>query len=129
MRIFAFVIVLALGASAASAAEGVSPVLGAGNAICSTWTTARREGDPVNESAVISWMHGYLTAANERASETAGRPVNIFTSGPAAAASADADLWTFIDLYCAEHPLETLHAAATALTEALLAREGITLPR
>jgi len=128
MRFFAFAVLFAsLGGSAGMAAEPPSPVIGAGNALCSTWVTARREGDPVNESAVISWMHGYLTAANERASESAGRPVNIFTSGPAA--SADADLWSFIDLYCAEHPQETLHAAATALTEALLARDGISLSR
>jgi hypothetical protein len=113
---------------AAQAAEPPSPVLGAGNATCSLWSSVRREGDPSNEAAVISWIHGYLTAINEWVTATTGRPENIVASTPATAAAVDADLWAFIDNYCAENPLASLHAAATALTDALLSREGVTLP-
>lgn len=129
MRRFVLILGLALASGAATPAESQPAVIGAGNATCTTWATIRREQDPVNEAAVIEWLHGYLSATNEWASAVTGEPENIIASTPANAAAVDAYLWMFIDNYCAENPQQTLRAAATALIQALLDQEGIDLPR
>jgi hypothetical protein len=129
VRRFVLLLGLAIAPGAATPAENEPAVIGAGNATCTTWATIRREQDPINEAAVIEWLHGYLSATNEWASAVTGEPENIIASTPANAAAVDAYLWMFIDNYCAENPQETLHAAAAALTQALLEQEGIVLPR
>lgn len=124
MRRLAAVLSLLLMASSAQSADNVSFTMGAGNASCSSWMTARQQGSGADEAAVISWMHGYITAVSERTA-TSGRPGNIIGSTPATEAAVDADLWAFLDNYCAQHPANILHDAAIALTNGLLARQTI----
>jgi len=118
-----FVVVTPL--TAMGAEEGSSTVIGAGNISCETYTMARREGNAANRAAISSWIHGYLTGMNEMTENITGQPANIIGYTPATAATVEGDLWMFFDNHCGENPLDVLHDAASALTNALWTRQGI----
>jgi hypothetical protein len=112
--------------SAMEAGEPSSAIMGAGNISCETYASARQEGTAANNAAMSSWIHGYLTGMNDMTENITGQPANIIGYTAASAATIDADLWIFFDNYCAENPSDILHDAASALTNALWDREGIT---
>ena len=113
--------------AAVGADEASSTVIGAGNVSCGTYALARQEGNAANKAAISSWIHGYLTGMNELTENITGQPENIIGYTPATAATVEGDLWTFFDNYCAENPLDVLHDAASALTNALWTRQSIVL--
>src|SRR5262245_51119485 len=88
--------------------EAASTIIGHGTKSCGTWTQARRSHGAI-EIAVTAWMGGYLSAMN---------------FGPAALARLDVlegpdveGLYSWIDNYCREHPLDTIQDAANRLFE------------
>jgi hypothetical protein len=86
---------------------------------------AKQDGNAANNAAISSWIHGYLTGMNDMTENITGQPANIIGYTAATAATVEDDLWIFFDNYCAENPSDVLHDAASALTNALWARDGI----
>jgi len=97
----------ALSAPAHAASNYV--ILGAGSRPCGQWLQARSQATP--ESAVLqSWLLGYVTSVN----------ANILTITQDIADGTDADgLYSWIDNYCATHPLDSIARAAANLIEVL----------
>ena len=62
---------------------------------------------------------------NDMTENITGQPANIIGYTAATAATVEDDLWIFFDNSCAENPSDVLHDAASALTNALWARDGI----
>ena len=88
-------------------------VLGAGSRPCGSWLRARSEAAP--DSAVLqSWVLGYITSVN----------ANVLTITPDVAAGMNPDgLFSWIDNYCAEHPLDSVARAAGGLLDYLRAKK------
>jgi hypothetical protein len=88
-----------------------------GNFTCGTWTAAK-ESDPVRYSVLKSWVWGYVSrAAYAYPSSADGGLLRV---SDADAASA------YVDLYCADHPLETYMRAAAILERELVQRAQMT---
>jgi hypothetical protein len=87
-------------------------ILGAGSRPCGSWLQVRSATNP--DSAVLqSWVLGYITSVN----------ANVLTVSQDVADGDTADgLYTWIDSYCAAHPLDTLARASAALLESLRAK-------
>ena len=89
--------------SLAADKEGHFIVHGAGTASCGEWTKSRRNG---NWYDMAGWVAGYLTAINEF----------VYEHGKDVLARTDvtgAEAW--LDNYCEEHPLLSLHVATQHL--------------
>lgn len=69
------------------------------------------------DSAVLqSWVLGYITSVN----------ANFLTSSQDVTAGARPDaLFSWIDDYCAAHPLDSLARAASALLDSLLVKNKV----
>jgi hypothetical protein len=87
-------------------------VLGVGSRPCGSWLQVRSQALP--DSAVLqSWVLGYISSVN----------ANFLTSSPDVTSGASPDaLFSWIDNYCAAHPLDTLARAANALLDSFLAK-------
>jgi hypothetical protein len=87
-------------------------ILGAGSRPCGSWLQVRSETNP--DSAVLqSWVLGYITSVN----------ANVLTVSQDVADGDTPDgLYSWIDSYCAAHPLDSLARATTALLESLRAK-------
>jgi hypothetical protein len=89
-------------------------ILGAGSRPCGSWLQARSEATP--ESATLqSWVLGYVTSVN----------ANLLTVSQDVADGTSPDgLFTWIDNYCASHPLDSVARAAGSLVDSLRAKNG-----
>jgi hypothetical protein len=111
-RLAAFLVVLLLAVPPANAASNQYVILGAGSRPCGSWLRVRSQALP--DSAIMqSWVLGYVTSVNANLLS-----VNRDVTGDAA---PDA-LFTWIDNYCAAHPLDSLARAASAMLDALLVK-------
>jgi hypothetical protein len=90
-------------------------IFGAGSRPCGSWLQVRSQALP--DSAVLqSWVLGYVTSVNANLLSV-NRDV---TDG----ASPDA-LFSWIDNYCAAHPLDSLARAAGAMLDSYLAKSKV----
>lgn len=106
------VVLLALWSAEPARAANEYVILGAGSRPCGSWLQTRSEALP--ESTVLqSWVLGYITSVN----------ANFLTSSPDVSGGASPDaLFTWIDNYCAGHPLDSVARAARALVDSFLAK-------
>jgi hypothetical protein len=93
-------------------AAGEYVILGAGSRPCGSWLQVRSQALP--DSAVLqSWVLGYITSVN----------ANFLTSSPDVTAGTSPDsLFSWIDNYCAAHPLDSVARATSALLDSFLAK-------
>lgn len=87
-------------------------IVGAGSRPCGSWLQLRSQSNP--DTAVLqSWVLGYLTSVN----------ANVLTVSQDVADGATPDaLFSWIDDYCAAHPLDSLARATGSLLESLRAK-------
>jgi len=109
-RVAAFLFVLLSAGQARAASEYV--ILGAGSRPCGSWLQVRSQALP--DTAVLqSWVLGYISSVN----------ANLLTSSPDVTAGTGPDaLFSWIDGYCATHPLDSVARAARALLDSFLAK-------
>jgi hypothetical protein len=108
--------VLLLGLSVALPAHAGNEyvILGAGSRPCGIWLRARSEAAP--DSAVLqSWVLGYITSINAN--------LLTITRDVAEGTTPDA-LFSWIDNYCASHPLDSLARATGSLLDDLRAKNS-----
>ena len=106
------VLVAAINANALTHPRGGYHVLGAGATSCESWTKAGRSR-PLAE-AYLQWVLGYITAIY-------GLDV---IAGSDVTGGIDADgVQTWIDNYCAQHPVELVVKAAEEISKELIARQ------
>lgn len=106
----AFLLVLLSGAPADAADQYV--IFGAGSRPCGTWLEVRSQALPEGE-VLQSWVLGYFTGVN----------ANFLTSSSDVTGGLDPDaLFSWIDNYCAAHPLDSLARATGALMDSFLAK-------
>ena len=87
-------------------------IFGAGGRSCGSWLQARTQTLP-DSAALQSWVLGYITSVN----------ANLLTSGEDVTGGANADaLFSWIDGYCAAHPLDSIARAASALLDSMLVK-------
>ena len=100
-------ILLLLAASARASDQYV--IFGAGGRPCGNWLQLRSQALP--DSAVLqSWVLGYVTSVN----------ANVLTVNQDVAGGSSSDaLFSWIDDYCAAHPLDSLARAAGSLVDSL----------
>jgi hypothetical protein len=90
-------------------------IFGAGSRPCGSWLQLRSQALP--DSAVLqSWVLGYVTSVNANLLS-----VNQDVTGGAA---PDA-LFSWIDNYCAAHPLDSLARATGAMLDSYLAKSKV----
>ena len=84
-------------------------ILGAGSRPCGSWLQARSQATP--DSAVLqSWVLGYITSIN----------ANVLTITQDVADGSTPDgLYSWIDNYCAAHPLDSVARATANLLDVL----------
>ena len=106
----AFLLVLLSARPAHTASEYV--ILGAGSRPCGSWLQVRSQALP-DSDVLQSWVLGYITSVND----------NFLTSSPDVTGGASPDaLFSWIDSYCAAHPLDSVARAARALLDSFLAK-------
>jgi hypothetical protein len=87
-------------------------IFGAGGRACGSWLQARNQTLP-DRAVLQSWVLGYITSVN----------ANLLTSGRDVTGGANADaLFSWIDSYCATHPLDSIARAAGALLDSMLVK-------
>ena len=87
-------------------------IFGAGSRSCGSWLQVRSQALP--DTVVLqSWILGYITSVNANVLSV-NRDV---TSG-----AAPDTLFSWIDNYCAAHPLESVARAASALLDSLMVK-------
>lgn len=108
-------VLLALLSAAPVRAASEYVILGAGSRPCGSWLQVRSQALP--DSAVLqSWVLGYVTSVN----------ANFLNSSPDVTQGANPDaLFSWIDSYCAAHPLDSLARAASALLDSFLAKNKV----
>ena|SRR5277367_1987151 len=90
-------------------------ILGAGGRPCGSWLQVRSQALP--DSAVLqSWVLGYVTSVNANVL-TVGQDVTKGTSPDA--------LFSWVDDYCAAHPLDSVARATGNLVESLRAKNKV----
>ena len=105
-------LVATINANALTHSRGGYHVLGAGATSCESWTKAGRSR-PLAE-AYLQWVLGYITAIY-------GLDV---IAGSDVTGGIDADgVQTWIDNYCAQHPVEPVVKAAEEISKELIARQ------
>jgi hypothetical protein len=99
-------------AAPSRAASNQYVILGAGSRPCGSWLQQRSQALP--ESAILqSWVLGYVTSVN----------ANLLSVNQDVTAGATPDaLFSWIDNYCAAHPLDSLARAASAMLDSLLVK-------
>lgn len=112
-RTVIFLLALLSAAPVRAASEYV--ILGAGSRPCGSWLQLRSQALP--DSAMLqSWVLGYVTGVN----------ANFLTSSPDVTQGASPDaLFSWIDNYCAAHPLDSLARATSALLDSFLAKNKV----
>ena len=87
-------------------------IFGAGSRPCGSWLQLRSQALP--DSAILqSWVLGYVTSVN----------ANLLSVNQDVTGGAEPDaLFSWIDNYCAAHPLDSLARAASAMIDALLVK-------
>jgi hypothetical protein len=112
-RIAAFLFVLTSAGLARAADQYV--ILGAGSRPCGSWLDVRSQALP-DSAALQSWVLGYFTSVN----------ANFLTSSADVTGGTNPDaLFSWIDNYCAAHPLDSLARAASALLDSFLAKNKV----
>ena len=109
-RLAIFLVVLLFTAPARASNQYV--IFGAGSRPCGSWLQLRSQALP--DSAILqSWVLGYVTSVNANLLS-----VNRDVTGDAAPET----LFSWIDNYCAAHPLDSLARAASAMIDSLLVK-------
>ncbi|HZK89922.1 MAG TPA: hypothetical protein VFC56_07235 [Stellaceae bacterium] len=87
-------------------------IVGAGSRPCGSWLQVRNQTNP--DSAVLqSWVLGYITSVN----------ANVLTVNQDVADGTNPGaLFSWIDDYCASHPLDSLARATGGLLDSLRAK-------
>ena len=108
-------VLLALLSAVPGRAASEYVILGAGSRPCGSWLQVRTQALP--DSAVLqSWVLGYVTSVN----------ANFLNASPDVTQGANPDvLFSWIDNYCAAHPLDSLARAASALLDSFLAKNKV----
>ena len=89
-------------------------ILGAGSRPCGSWLQARSQATP-ESAALQSWVLGYVTSVN----------ANVLNVAQDVADGTSPDgLFTWIDNYCASHPLDSVARATGSLVDSLRAKNG-----
>lgn len=89
-------------------AGGEYTILGAGGRPCGSWLQAR---NPSTEREVLqSWVLGYITSVNANV---------LTTTQDVAAGMSPEKLFSWIDTYCTEHPLDSIARATGGLLDNL----------
>ena len=90
-------------------------IFGAGGRPCGNWLQVRSQALP--DSAVLqSWVLGYVTSVN----------ANVLTVGQDVAKGDNPEaLFTWIDDYCAAHPLDSVARAAGSLVDSLRTKNKV----
>jgi hypothetical protein len=90
-------------------------IFGAGSRPCGSWLQLRSQALP--DSAVLqSWLLGYVTSVN----------ANLLSVDRDVTGGATPDaLFTWVDNYCAAHPLDSLARAAGAMLDSYLAKSKV----
>jgi hypothetical protein len=90
-------------------------IFGAGSRPCGSWLQLRSQALP--DSAVLqSWVLGYVTSVN----------ANLLSVNQDVTGGAVPDaLFSWIDNYCAAHPLDSLARAAGAMLDSYLAKSKV----
>jgi hypothetical protein len=98
--------------STAAGAANQYVIVGAGSRPCGSWLQVRSQTSP--DSAVLqSWVLGYITSVN----------ANVLTVNQDVADGTTPDaLFSWIDGYCAAHPLDSLARASGGLLDSLRAK-------
>ena len=111
--VLAFLAIVPLAVSARAGDQYV--ILGAGSRPCGSWLQARSQALP--DSAMLqSWVLGYITSVN----------ANVLAISPDIAAGTSPDsLFSWIDNYCAAHPLDSVARAAGSLLESLRTKHPV----
>ena len=122
---FAVIALFALSMNAA--ADDGTPIRGPGVQSCGAWTEARREHDTeqeiydqMSEYGMIAWVQGYLSSFNMFVYMNAERD-DLHKNG----VFGDTDhrsIEGFLDNYCQENPLDSLHEASIDLITKLMAK-------
>lgn len=87
-------------------------IFGAGSRSCGAWLQVRSQALP-DSTVLQSWVLGYITSVN----------ANFLTSSSDISGGANPDgLFSWIDNYCAGHPLDSVARAARALVDSFLAK-------
>jgi hypothetical protein len=107
------ILFLLLSATAPShAASNQYVILGAGSRPCGSWLQLRSQALP--DSAILqSWVLGYVTSVNANL---------LSVNQDVTAGAAPDELFSWIDNYCAAHPLDSLARAASALLDSFLVK-------
>lgn len=87
-------------------------IFGAGSRSCGSWLQVRSQALP--DAVVLqSWVLGYLTSVN----------ANVLSVNRDVTGGAEPDaLFSWLDSYCAAHPLESVARAASALLDSLIVK-------
>jgi len=106
-------LVLSAVAGPSRAASNQYVILGAGSRPCGSWLQLRSQALP--ESAILqSWLLGYVTSVN----------ANLLSVNQDVTAGATPDaLFSWIDNYCAAHPLDSVARAAGAMIDSFLVKK------
>jgi hypothetical protein len=90
-------------------------IFGAGGRPCGNWLQVRSQALP--DSAVLqSWVLGYVTSVN----------ANVLTVGQDVTKGENPDaLFTWVDDYCAAHPLDSVARAAGSLVDSLRTKNKV----
>ena len=105
---------LALLFAAPAEAGNQYTILGAGSRPCGSWLQARSQATP--DSAILqSWVLGYITSVNANL---------LIVSRDVADGNSPDGLFSWIDDYCAAHPLDSVARATGGLLESLRAKSG-----
>ncbi len=99
-------------AAPALAAGNQYVIFGAGSRPCGSWLQLRSQALP-DSADLQSWVLGYVTSVN----------ANILSVNEDVTGGAAPDtLFTWVDNYCAAHPLDSLARAASAMLDSLLVK-------
>jgi len=103
----ASLVILAFAAPARAGDQYV--IFGAGGRPCGSWLQVRSQALP--DSAMLqSWVLGYITSINANV---------LMVSQDVANGAHPDELFSWIDNYCAAHPLDSLARAASSLVDSL----------
>jgi hypothetical protein len=113
LTVAAFATFISASAQARSDKTGHYTVLGNGNSSCGQWIADRKENGWLARMDE-TWVQGFLTA------------YNLYDTGPDNVTKGidSAGVNTWIDNYCAEHPLDSTESAAQALIVELTIRKN-----
>jgi len=103
---------IALSVAAPARAGNEYVIFGAGSRPCGSWLQVRSQVLP--DSAILqSWVLGYITSIN----------ANLLSVSRDVTGGVEPDaLYSWIDNYCATHPLDSVARAASAMVDAMIVK-------